>query len=154
MNVPSSPFHSLLLKLSNKGMSFLFPPLKLSNKGMEEYFKIILFILFHSITFSPSKRSLRVPINQTHNTKHFYYTFFFCVISQAKSFFFLISFFFQFCCKKYLYYYLRARFSPCLGSSFFLLKNVSTSLCLSTDKTKRQFGKNTTLTLTKILPKK
>ena len=95
MSVPSSPFHYLLLKLSNKGMSFPFPPLKLPNKGMKEYFKIILFILFHSITFPPPKWSLTVPINQTHNTKHFYYTFFLCVISQAKSFFFLISFFFS-----------------------------------------------------------
>ena len=122
MSVPSSPFHYLLLKLSNKGMSFPFPPLKLPNKGMKEYFKIILFILFHSITFPPSKRSLKVPINQTHNTKHFYYTFFVCVISQAKSFFFNFFFFFQFCCKKYLYYYLRARVSPCLGSTFFCSK--------------------------------
>ena len=48
MNVPSYPFHSLSLKLSNKGMNFLFSPLKLPNKGNEEYSKIILFIQFHS----------------------------------------------------------------------------------------------------------
>ena len=95
MSVPFYPFHSLLLKLSNKGMSFPFPPLKLPNKGMKEYFKTILFIPFHSITFPPPKRSLRVPINQTHNTKHFYYTFFLCVISQAKIFFFKFLFFFS-----------------------------------------------------------
>ena len=33
-------------------------------------------------------------------------------------------------------------------------KNVFTPLYLCRDKTKGQFGKNTTLTLTKILPKK
>ena len=49
MSVPSYPFHSLPLKLPNKGMSFPFPPLKLPNKGREEYFKIILFIPFHSL---------------------------------------------------------------------------------------------------------
>ena len=32
-------------------MDFSFPPLKLPNKGMEEYYKIILFIHFHSIPF-------------------------------------------------------------------------------------------------------
>ena len=52
----------------------------------------------------------------------------------------------------YYYYYLRD-FS-CLGSSFFLFKNASILLCLSRDKTKRQSSKNTTLTPTKILPKK
>ena len=59
MSVPSYPFHSLSLKLPNKGMDFPFPPLKLPNKRREEYSKIILFIPFHSIPFSPSKRSLR-----------------------------------------------------------------------------------------------
>ena len=59
MSVPSYPFHSLPLKLSNKGMSFPFSPLKLSNKGREEYSKIILFIPFHSIPFPPPKRGLR-----------------------------------------------------------------------------------------------
>ena len=44
MSVPSYPFHSLLLKLSNK--------------GMEEYSKMILFIPFYSIQFPPPKRSL------------------------------------------------------------------------------------------------
>ena len=51
-----------------------------------------------------------------------------------------------------LYYYLRG-FS-CLDSSFCLFKNALTPLCLSRDKTKGQFGKNTTLTPTKILSKK
>ena len=37
---------------------------------------------------------------------------------------------------------------------FFWFKNSPTTLCLSRDKTKKQAGKNTTLTLTKILPKK
>ena len=35
-----------------------------------------------------------------------------------------------------------------------ILKKAPTLLCLSRDKIKRQFGKNTTLTLTKTLPKK
>ena len=55
MSVPSYQFHSLLLKLPNKGMDFPFPPLKLPNKGMEEYSKMILFILFHSILSSQAK---------------------------------------------------------------------------------------------------
>ena len=53
MSVHSYQFHSLPLKLPNKGMNFLFPPLKLPNKGIEEYSKIILFI-----SFSPPKRGL------------------------------------------------------------------------------------------------
>ena len=55
MSVPSYPFHSLPLKLTNKRMSFPFPPLKLPNKGREEYSKIILFIHFHPIPFPPPK---------------------------------------------------------------------------------------------------
>ena len=43
---------------------------------------------------------------------------------------------------------------PRLGSLFFWFKNVHTSLYLNRDKTKRQSGKNTTLTPTKILSKK
>ena len=39
-------------------MNFLFPLLKLSNKGKKKYFKIILFISFHSISFTPPKRGL------------------------------------------------------------------------------------------------
>jgi len=53
MSVPSYPFYSLPLKLSNKGMDFPFPSLKLPNKGMEEYSKIIF-----SIPFPPPKRDL------------------------------------------------------------------------------------------------
>ena len=49
MNIPSYSFHSLPLKLPNKGISFPFSPLKLSNKEIKEYFKIILFILFYSL---------------------------------------------------------------------------------------------------------
>ena len=60
MSVPSYPFHSLPLKLPNMGIDFPFPPLKLLNKGMEEYSKIILFIYFHSITFPPPKRALKI----------------------------------------------------------------------------------------------
>ena len=65
MSVLSYPFHSLPLKLPNKGMDFPFPPLRLLNKGREgkgreKYSKIILFIHFHSIPFSPSKRRLKV----------------------------------------------------------------------------------------------
>ena len=37
---------------------------------------------------------------------------------------------------------------------FFLFKNIPTFICLSKDKIKKQSGKNTTLTSTKILPKK
>ena len=59
MSVPSYPFHSLLLKLPNKGINFQFPPLKLPNKEREEYSKMILFIHFHSIPFPPPKRSLK-----------------------------------------------------------------------------------------------
>ena len=59
MSIPSYPFHSLPLKLPNKGMSFTFSPLKLPNKRKEEYSKIILFISFHSISFPPPKRDLR-----------------------------------------------------------------------------------------------
>ena len=52
MRVLSYSFNFLLLKLLNKGMYFFsFVPLKLSNKGREKYFKIILFIHFHSISF-------------------------------------------------------------------------------------------------------
>ena len=52
----------------------------------------------------------------------------------------------------YLYYYLRdfLIWIP----HFFLFKNAPTPLCLSRHKTKEQSGKNTTLTLTKILSKK
>ena len=59
MSVLSYPFHSLLLKLPNKRMSFLFPPLKLPNKGREEYSKMIIFISFHFIPFPPPKRGLK-----------------------------------------------------------------------------------------------
>ena len=53
----------------------------------------------------------------------------------------------------YLYeYYLRG--FPYLGSSFFWFKNAQKFLYLNRDKTKGQSGKNTTLTPTKILPKK
>ena len=60
MSVPFYPFHFLLLKLLNKGMSFPFPSLKLPNKGRKEYSKIILFIPFHSIPFPPPKRNLKI----------------------------------------------------------------------------------------------
>ena len=52
----------------------------------------------------------------------------------------------------YLYYYLRGL--PSLGSSFFFVQKCSYTLYLSRNKTKRQFGKNSTLNPTKILPKK
>ena len=64
MSVPSYPFHFLPLKLSNKGMDFPFLPLKLPNKGREKYSKIILFIHFHSIPFSPPKQGLRVYVSK------------------------------------------------------------------------------------------
>ena len=56
MSVPSYLFYFLTLKLPNKGMDFPFSPLKLPNKGIEEYSKMILFILFHSIPFPLPKR--------------------------------------------------------------------------------------------------
>ena len=59
MSIPSYSFNSLPLKLLNKGMDFLFPPLILPNKGREEYSKIIFFIHFHSIPFPPPKRGHR-----------------------------------------------------------------------------------------------
>ena len=52
MSVPSYSFYSLSLKLPNKGVGFLFPPLKLPNKRSDEYSKIIIFIHFHSILVS------------------------------------------------------------------------------------------------------
>ena len=51
-------FHSLPFKLPNKVIDFSFLSLKLPNKRREEYFKIILFILFHFILFPHSKRGL------------------------------------------------------------------------------------------------
>ena len=59
MSVLSYSFHSLPLKLPNKGIEFSFPPLKLPNKGREEYFEIILLIHFNSILFPPSKGGFR-----------------------------------------------------------------------------------------------
>ena len=70
MSVPLYLFHSLPLKLSNKGMCFPFSPLKLSNKGREEYSKMILFISFHSISFPSPKRSLKFN-NYSQNKIHF-----------------------------------------------------------------------------------
>ena len=58
MSIPSYLFYSLLLKLPNKGMGFPFPSLKLPNKGREEYSKIILLILFHSLL--PNEALLRM----------------------------------------------------------------------------------------------
>ena len=49
MSIPSYPFYFLPLKLLNKEMNLPFSPLKLSNKEREEYFKIIIFIPFHSL---------------------------------------------------------------------------------------------------------
>ena len=58
MSVPFYSFHSLSLKLPN-GMDFPFLSLKLPNKKMKEYSKIILFISFHLIPFTPPKQSLK-----------------------------------------------------------------------------------------------
>ena len=63
MSVSSYSFHSLLLKLPNKRMSFSFLLLKLPNKGREEYYKIILFIFFHSISFTHSKQGQAIVNN-------------------------------------------------------------------------------------------
>ena len=82
MNVPSYPFHSLSLKLSNKEMNFLFPPLKLPNKRREKYSKIILFIPFYFISFPPPNQSLRImfklisiELNQKFKIKVFIYIY-------------------------------------------------------------------------------
>ena len=69
MSVPSYSFHFLSFKLSNKGMDFPFPPLKLPNKRIEEYFKIILFIPFHSI---PSSQAEQVGGNGIYRRKHLF----------------------------------------------------------------------------------
>ena len=71
MSVPSYSFHSLSLKLSNKGMNFPFLLLKLLNKRREEYSKIIFFIHFLSILFPPPKRGLRVvsPFQRSHQQR-------------------------------------------------------------------------------------
>ena len=61
MSVPSYSFHSLPLKLPNKGIDLPFPLLKLSNKGRKEYYKIILFIPFRYILFPPPKWDLKLP---------------------------------------------------------------------------------------------
>ena len=50
MSVYSYQFHSLPLKLLNKGMDFSFPPLKVPNKGREGY-SIYIFFSFISISF-------------------------------------------------------------------------------------------------------
>ena len=73
MSVLSYSFHSLPLKLSNKGMIFPFLPLKPQNKGREEYSKIILFIPFHSIPFPPPKRALMTATIIYHKHSSLYY---------------------------------------------------------------------------------
>ena len=60
MSIPFYPFYTLPLKLSNKGIYFTFPPLKLLNKEIKKYYKIILFIPFHSIPFPYPKQELKV----------------------------------------------------------------------------------------------
>ena len=57
----------------------------------------------------------------------------------------------------HLYYYLSIllfKVLPLFRILIFLFKNAHTPLCLSRNKIKEQFGKNTTLTPTKTLPKK
>jgi len=39
-------------------MNFPFPPLKLPNKGKKEYYKIILFIPFHSLLSNEGYKSI------------------------------------------------------------------------------------------------
>ena len=60
MSVPSYLFYFFSLKLLNKGMNFSFSPLKLPNKRRKKYYKIIIFIVFYFIPFSPLKRELKV----------------------------------------------------------------------------------------------
>ena len=63
-------FHFLPLKLSNKGMDFLFFSLKLLNKGSEEYFKMIFFIPFISISFPlPKQRLMVIPFHSIMTSK-------------------------------------------------------------------------------------
>ena len=64
MSIHSYSFHYLPLNLpnkgiSNKGIDFPLSLLKLSNKRRKKYYKIILFIQFHSILFSPPKQGLK-----------------------------------------------------------------------------------------------
>ena len=59
MSIHSYSFHYLPLNLPNKGIDFPFSLLKLSNKRRKKYYKIILFIQFHSILFSPPKQWLK-----------------------------------------------------------------------------------------------
>ena len=68
MNVSFYPFYSLLLKLSNKGMGFPFPPLKLPNKERKEYSKIIIFIHFHSLL--PNKALIKIFIKSNFIPSH------------------------------------------------------------------------------------
>ena len=70
MSVSSYPFHSLLFKLPNKGMSFPFPPLKLQNKRIEEYSKMILFISFNSLL---PNEALRMNAKCKAHAKQFFY---------------------------------------------------------------------------------
>ena len=64
MSIHSYSFHYLPLNLQNKeipkkGIDFPLSLLKLSNKRRKKYYKIILFIQFHSIPFSPPKQWLK-----------------------------------------------------------------------------------------------
>ena len=84
MSVPSYPFHSLPLKLSNKGMSFPFSPLKLSNKGREEYYKNIPFI-----PFPPPKR--RVEVRQLQILRFYLALFLFMIFQNLINGFFIFE---------------------------------------------------------------
>ena len=89
MSVPSYPFHSFLLKLPNKGMSFPFSPLKLLNKKMEEYSKMIFFISFHSIPFPPPKR--RVEVRQLQILRFYLALFLFMIFQNLINGFFIFE---------------------------------------------------------------
>ena len=58
--------HQLVYRCNNSYYNNTYPfhslPLKLLNKGMKEYSKMILFILFHSILFPPPKQILRFQV--------------------------------------------------------------------------------------------
>ena len=97
------------------------------NKKLRELLNFsLLFSHVHHIFPTQTFLYITTPLSNTHSKKKLQLLF----ISEV-----------------YPYYYLRG--FPYLGSSLFWLKNAHIPLFLSRNKTKGQFGKNTTLTPTK-----
>ena len=84
MSVPSYPFHSLLLKLPNKGMKSSFPSLKLLNKGRKEYSKMILFIPFHSLIPNETYRLITMSSINYLNLQEFFFFLYFKIICETR----------------------------------------------------------------------